>query len=83
MPHKMPTIGVKRDLLFHALGKKYSKSMMTLHIQRKKQTKIHISADDEFQQLCFAFGLELDEVVRHLTSVFGCIYAHTVCYIFP
>ncbi|XP_055851350.1 phenylalanine--tRNA ligase beta subunit isoform X1 [Episyrphus balteatus] len=38
----MPTIGVKRDLLFNALGKKYT--------------------DDEFQQLCFAFGLELDEV---------------------
>uniref|UniRef100_T1PJJ9 Phenylalanine--tRNA ligase beta subunit n=1 Tax=Musca domestica TaxID=7370 RepID=T1PJJ9_MUSDO len=38
----MPTIGVKRDLLFDALGKKYT--------------------DDEFQTLCFAFGLELDEV---------------------
>ncbi|EDW80772.1 uncharacterized protein Dwil_GK11710 [Drosophila willistoni] len=38
----MPTIGVKRDLLFEALGKKYT--------------------DDEFQELCFAFGLELDEV---------------------
>lgn len=23
-----------------------------------------IAADDEFQTLCFAFGLELDEVVR-------------------
>ncbi|XP_034938881.1 phenylalanine--tRNA ligase beta subunit [Chelonus insularis] len=38
----MPTINVKRDLLFGALGKTYS--------------------DDEFQNLCFAFGLELDEV---------------------
>ncbi|RLU24647.1 hypothetical protein DMN91_002736 [Ooceraea biroi] len=38
----MPTIGVKRDLLFKALGKTYS--------------------DDEFQNLCFKFGLELDEV---------------------
>ncbi|XP_013110575.1 phenylalanine--tRNA ligase beta subunit [Stomoxys calcitrans] len=38
----MPTIGVKRDLLFQALDKKYT--------------------DDEFQTLCFAFGLELDEV---------------------
>ncbi|EDW98977.1 phenylalanine--tRNA ligase beta subunit [Drosophila yakuba] len=38
----MPTIGVKRDLLFEALGKTYT--------------------DDEFQELCFAFGLELDEV---------------------
>ncbi|CAL1677540.1 unnamed protein product [Lasius platythorax] len=38
----MPTIGIKRDLLFQALGKIYS--------------------DDEFQDLCFKFGLELDEV---------------------
>ncbi|CAH0553396.1 unnamed protein product [Brassicogethes aeneus] len=38
----MPTIGVKRDVLFEALGKKYT--------------------DDEFQKLCFEFGLELDEV---------------------
>ncbi|XP_043472028.1 phenylalanine--tRNA ligase beta subunit [Leptopilina heterotoma] len=38
----MPTIGVKRDLLFQELGKSYS--------------------DDEFQNLCFQFGLELDEV---------------------
>lgn len=38
----MPTIGIKRDLLFQTLGKTYS--------------------DDEFQDLCFKFGLELDEV---------------------
>lgn len=38
----MPTIGIKRDLLFQALGETYS--------------------DDEFQDLCFKFGLELDEV---------------------
>ncbi|KYQ51270.1 putative phenylalanyl-tRNA synthetase beta chain [Trachymyrmex zeteki] len=38
----MPTIGIKRDLLFEVLGQIYS--------------------DDEFQTLCFKFGLELDEV---------------------
>lgn len=38
----MPTINIKRDLLFEALGKSYT--------------------DDEFQTLCFAYGLELDEV---------------------
>ncbi|XP_014219481.1 phenylalanine--tRNA ligase beta subunit [Copidosoma floridanum] len=38
----MPTVGVKRDLLFNALGNTYT--------------------DDEFQKLCFQFGLELDEV---------------------
>ncbi|XP_045496248.1 phenylalanine--tRNA ligase beta subunit [Colias croceus] len=38
----MPTISVKRDSLFAALGRSYT--------------------DDEFQELCFEFGLELDEV---------------------
>lgn len=38
----MPTVGVKRDALFKALGKTYS--------------------DDEFQSLCFQYGLELDEI---------------------
>ncbi|XP_032681405.1 phenylalanine--tRNA ligase beta subunit [Odontomachus brunneus] len=38
----MPTIGIKRDLLFQALGRTYS--------------------DNEFEDLCFQFGLELDEV---------------------
>nr|XP_057936381.1 phenylalanine--tRNA ligase beta subunit isoform X1 [Doryrhamphus excisus] len=38
----MPTVGVKRDLLFKALGRTYT--------------------DDEFDELCFEFGLELDEI---------------------
>ncbi|XP_061684165.1 phenylalanine--tRNA ligase beta subunit isoform X1 [Syngnathoides biaculeatus] len=38
----MPTVGVKRDLLFKALGKTYT--------------------DEEFDELCFEFGLELDEI---------------------
>lgn len=38
----MPTINIKRDLLFKSLGRTFT--------------------DDEFQTLCFAFGLELDEV---------------------
>ncbi|XP_061574753.1 phenylalanine--tRNA ligase beta subunit [Cololabis saira] len=38
----MPTVGVKRDLLFEALGKTYT--------------------DEEFDELCFEFGLELDEI---------------------
>ncbi|XP_053176942.1 phenylalanine--tRNA ligase beta subunit [Scomber japonicus] len=38
----MPTVGVKRDLLFTALGKTYT--------------------DEEFDELCFEFGLELDEI---------------------
>lgn len=38
----MPTIGVKRDLLFEALGRSYTV--------------------EEFEELCFDYGLELDEV---------------------
>ncbi|XP_075014270.1 phenylalanine--tRNA ligase beta subunit isoform X2 [Calonectris borealis] len=38
----MPTVSVKRDLLFQALGRTYT--------------------DEEFNELCFEFGLELDEV---------------------
>ncbi|XP_042596143.1 phenylalanine--tRNA ligase beta subunit-like [Cyprinus carpio] len=38
----MPTVSVKRDLLFEALGQKYT--------------------DEEFDELCFEFGLELDEI---------------------
>ena len=39
---KMPTVGLKRDVLFAALGRSYT--------------------EDEFNDLCFDFGLELDEV---------------------
>lgn len=38
----MPTVGLKRDVLFSILGRSYT--------------------DDEFNDLCFDFGLELDEV---------------------
>ncbi|XP_028650240.1 phenylalanine--tRNA ligase beta subunit [Erpetoichthys calabaricus] len=38
----MPTVSVKRDLLFKALGREYT--------------------DEEFDELCFEFGLELDEI---------------------
>uniref|UniRef100_A0A8C9UB87 Phenylalanine--tRNA ligase beta subunit n=1 Tax=Scleropages formosus TaxID=113540 RepID=A0A8C9UB87_SCLFO len=38
----MPTVSVRKDLLFQALGREYT--------------------DDEFDELCFEFGLELDEI---------------------
>ncbi|KAK2538737.1 Farsb [Columba livia] len=38
----MPTVSLKRDLLFQALGRTYT--------------------DEEFDELCFEFGLELDEI---------------------
>lgn len=54
----MPTVNIKRDLLFKSLGKTYT--------------------DDEFQTLCFAFGLELDEVTTEkqmLTKEQGAVEA--------
>ncbi|NWR87610.1 SYFB ligase, partial [Furnarius figulus] len=38
----MPTVSVRRDLLWEALGRRYT--------------------DEEFDELCFEFGLELDEI---------------------
>lgn len=38
----MPTVSVKRELLFQALGREFT--------------------DEEFDELCFEFGLELDEI---------------------
>jgi len=45
----MPTVGIKRDLLFQRLGRTYT--------------------DEEFDQLCFDYGLELDEVTSEKTMV--------------
>ena len=44
----MPTIGIKKALLFDALGKVYT--------------------EEEFDELCFEFGLELDEVVKEVND---------------
>ena len=57
----MPTVGVQRDLLFQLLGKVYSKKSVITHDNRSTS---RFTADDEFAELCFDFGLELDEVVR-------------------
>lgn len=60
----MPTIGIKRDELFAALNKTYSKSIfMQVFEMFEVNFELFFLADDEFQTLCFAFGLELDEVV--------------------
>ncbi|XP_050435827.1 phenylalanine--tRNA ligase beta subunit [Adelges cooleyi] len=45
----MPTINIKRDLLFEALGKTYT--------------------DEEFDNLCISYGLELDEVTSEKQMV--------------
>jgi len=45
----MPTVGLKKDLLFNTLGKTYT--------------------DEEFDELCFEYGLELDEVTSEKTQI--------------
>ena len=66
----MPVVGVGRDLLFQALGKTYSKMLHAkrhLHTKSQYDSKVLIvcllTADDEFQDLCFEYGIELDDVV--------------------
>ncbi len=44
MQTAMPTVGLKRDLLFAALGQTFT--------------------EEQFDELCFEFGLELEEVVK-------------------
>ena len=72
----MPTVDIKRDLLFKAIGKEYSKFIYS-PLNSTRATTLEDSgeptrvvfyylADEEFEELCFDFGLELDEVVRYL-----------------
>ena len=66
----MPVVGVGRDLLFQALGKTYSKMLQAKrhsHIKSQYESEVLtvclLTADDEFQDLCFEYGIELDDVV--------------------
>lgn len=71
----MPIVGVNRDRLFEALGRKYSESRGRLQAQAGlslQHTAAHqhcypavpaTAADEEFDQLCFEYGIELDDVV--------------------
>ncbi len=59
----MPTIGVKRSLLFNELGQKYSEW------KKLRVDLVNLGlflADKEFDQLCFDYGLELDDIVSEI-----------------
>ena len=58
----MPTIAVKRSLLFQELGQSYSKCCNLL----REMLELALLADEEFDQLCFDYGIELDDVVRRM-----------------
>ena len=60
----MPTISVNRERFFEQLGTKFSKGIRKAGNQCIHQP-IYYVADEEFDELCFQFGIELDEVVRN------------------
>lgn len=50
----MPIVGVKRDLLFEKLDENYG----------AKPAQPSTIANEKFSDLCFEFGIELDDVVK-------------------
>ncbi|KAF7243243.1 Phenylalanine--tRNA ligase beta subunit [Varanus komodoensis] len=58
----MPTVSVKRDLLFQALGRSYIRPHLEYCDQFWAPRFKKDTADEEFDELCFEFGLELDEI---------------------
>lgn len=50
----MPTVNIDKELLFAELGRSFS----------KKKLIFLIAATEEFDDLCFAFGIELEEEVK-------------------
>ena len=73
----MPVVSVGRDRLFKALGRSYSKATAarkTPHFDVQEVEPFDLlptapdllaAAEDEFQQLCFDYGIELDDVVSY------------------
>lgn len=63
----MPTISVNRELLFDFIGKKFSKLEYKFNCGYFIATNINTHgylADEKFDELCFEFGIELDDVVK-------------------
>lgn len=79
----MPTVSVGRDRLFQAIGQTYSNHSRSRHFpsplpilsfslqQFLDAISIFlIAAQEEFEALCFEFGIELDDVVTFLLLPF-------------
>ena len=70
----MPTVGLKRDLLFEALGQTFTEQVDYITPSLSTFTFLFgilvktTFTDQEFDELCFEFGLELDEVVTELND---------------
>jgi len=66
----MPTISIPRDLFYKELGVSMSTDICNSSILSNITCCV---ADAEFDELCFEFGIELDEVVSYqsyLNSIF-------------
>lgn len=76
----MPVVGVNRDALFRALGREYSEHRGASPCASGAHAAISAcppssppsaaprrphAAEEEFEELCFEYGIELDDVVRH------------------
>ena len=64
---KMPTLDVRKQDLCQALGKNYSMFLNTLMFYYYI-FYTNFSADEEFEELCFDIGLELDEIVSDMLN---------------
>ena len=69
----MPIVSVGRDKLFDALGRTYSEFSFAVDVCIKWALCLVLhpdvshcprAAEEEFQALCFEYGIELDDVVR-------------------
>ena len=75
----MPVVGVNRDALFKALGRNYSERLPASSGPRGAHApsppaparpapaaapRPPPAAEEEFEELCFEYGIELDDVVR-------------------
>jgi phenylalanyl-tRNA synthetase beta chain len=59
----MPTISVNRELLFDYIGQKFSMNKCLKCLFPKIYSILIFVADEKFDELCFEFGIELDDVV--------------------
>ena len=57
----MPTVNLRRDDLFAAMGSTFSKFRVPSSL---RCCALSFAADKEFAELCFSFGIELDDIVR-------------------
>ncbi len=69
----MPVITVAKTELFRVLGEEFSKLFDSIPLPPRL---IQPTADDEFSDLCFKFGIELDDIVSILGGSVSELLAH-------